>query len=215
MTVKAAASNISLVEIENFYSALGPAKQKRLDHYLAMITKANMELNLTGFKHSDFLHKIIFESSIFSLKYPTTNFSSMLDLGSGAGIPGIVLAIVQPECKVYSLDKSVRKIQFQESVKSELMLNNLEPICLDITKASPELEVDAILIRAFKPIPEIFSIVERNFKSGISIFLWKGQNWPAEYQACLPEIKEKFILKCSIRYDISEKTGGSLLEFSY
>ena len=100
------------------------------------------------------------------------------DLGSGAGLPGIVLAILmkpkKPDFKVIFYEKSYRKSNFLKEVSKELKLNT--QINQKNIFEQKNLQTDIIISRAFKPLPIIFEIASRNFKKFKYIILFLGKS---------------------------------------
>ena len=117
------------------------------------------------------------------------------DLGSGAGLPGIVLAILmkpkKPEFKVIFYEKSYHKSNFLKEISKKLKLNT------EINQKNifdeKDLSTDIIISRAFKPLPVIFEIASKNFikfkyiilflgKSGKEILEEASKKWKFDYE---------------------------------
>ncbi len=100
------------------------------------------------------------------------------DLGSGAGLPGIVLAILmkpkKPQFKVIFYEKSYHKSKFLKQTSKELKLNT--EIYQKNIFEQKNLQTDIIISRAFKPLPIIFEIAFNNFKKFKYIILYLGKN---------------------------------------
>ncbi len=100
------------------------------------------------------------------------------DLGSGAGLPGIVLAILmkpkKPEFKVIFYEKSYHKSNFLKEISKKFKLNT------EINQKNifdqENLQTDIIISRAFKPLPVIFEIASKNFKKFKYIILFLGKS---------------------------------------
>ena len=104
--------------------------------------------------------------------------NSLADLGTGAGLPGIVLAILMkpknPQFKVILYEKSFHKSKFLTDMSKKFNLNT-EVHQKNIFEEK-NLSTDVIICRAFKPMPIIFEIAERNFKSFKYIILFLGKS---------------------------------------
>ena len=100
------------------------------------------------------------------------------DLGSGAGLPGIVLAILmkpkKPEFKVIFYEKSYHKSNFLKEISKKFKLNT--EINQKNIFEQKNLQTDIIISRAFKPLPVIFEIASKNFKKFKYIILFLGKN---------------------------------------
>ena len=100
------------------------------------------------------------------------------DLGSGAGLPGIVLGILmkykKPEFKVIFYEKSFHKSKFLIDMSKKFNLNTT--VYQKNIFEEKNLSTDVIISRAFKPLPIIFDIAEKNFKSFKYIILFLGKS---------------------------------------
>jgi 16S rRNA (guanine527-N7)-methyltransferase len=85
--------------------------------YLDLLEKWNRVYNLTAIREREEMIKLHFLDSLSILK--NVHVKNILDVGSGAGFPGIVLAITQPELKVTVMDSVNKKTTFMQQVKSE------------------------------------------------------------------------------------------------
>jgi 16S rRNA (guanine527-N7)-methyltransferase len=103
--------------------------------------------NLTAIRDRDEMIKLHFLDSLSILNY--VNVKNLLDVGSGAGFPGVVLAIVKPEMKVTVMDSVNKKTTFMQHVKSELSLTNLNVVNGRVEEYQPTILFDAVTSRAF------------------------------------------------------------------
>ncbi len=97
-----------------------------------------------------------------------------LDAGSGAGLPGIPLAIARPALEVTTVDAVQKKIAFQTQVKGSLKLTNVHPVharMQALTLANP---VDAAIFRAFAPLAEGLDEVAPHLSAGARVLAMKG-----------------------------------------
>ena len=116
------------------------------------------------------------------------------DLGSGAGLPGIVLAILmkpkKPSFKVIFYEKSYHKSNFLKEVSKKFKLNT------EINQKNifdqKNLQTDIIISRAFKPLPVIFEIALKNFKKFKYIILFLGKSG----KEILKEASKKWKFDC-------------------
>ena len=99
---------------------------QRLLAYHALLMKWNQAYNLTAVRDPA---EMITRHLIDSLSIlPWIGSGALLDVGSGPGLPGIPLAIMRPELQVTTLDSNGKKTRFQQQVKQELGLDNLQII---------------------------------------------------------------------------------------
>ena len=101
--------------------------------------------------------------------------SKILDLGSGGGFPGFVLAILRPDCEVHLLEKSQKKCYFLNKTKDTLKLNNIKVLKQTITKNNTLKEYPTITARAFSSTQNILNLTEKNLKKNGKYLLLKGR----------------------------------------
>lgn len=157
-------------------SALGialpePVQQKLLD-YLALLVKWNKVHNLTAVRDPDEMVTLHLLDSLSVL--PHVACSSLLDVGSGAGLPGIPLAIVRPDLQVTVLDSSHKKTTFQRQAKAELGLCNLDVVCARVEDYKPAGRFDCIISRAFSDIAEFMKLTSHLLADGGHWLAMKG-----------------------------------------
>ena len=101
--------------------------------------------------------------------------SKILDLGSGGGFPGVVLAILRPDCEVHLLEKSQKKCYFLNKIKDVLGLPNIKVLKHTITKSNKLESYSIITARAFSSTEKILSLTEKNLKKDGKYLLLKGR----------------------------------------
>ncbi|HWL57969.1 MAG TPA: 16S rRNA (guanine(527)-N(7))-methyltransferase RsmG [Paracoccus sp. (in: a-proteobacteria)] len=101
------------------------------------------------------------------------------DLGSGGGLPGIVVAICRPDLEVSLVESDKRKSAFLRTVTRELALTNVNIVTERIEEAKP-LSSANVSARALAPLPLLMSYVARHLVEGGRAWLMKGRNWSSE-----------------------------------
>lgn len=103
---------------------------QHLTRYLELLDQWNKKINLTSIRDIEgIFYKHIIDSMALFKKGSKINLSGkVIDMGSGGGLPGIVLKICCPEISLYSIDKVRKKIIFQDIVKSQLGIERFFPI---------------------------------------------------------------------------------------
>jgi 16S rRNA (guanine527-N7)-methyltransferase len=126
-------------------------QQKLLD-YLVLLQKWNKVHNLTAVRDPVDMVTLHLLDSLTVLPY--VHGTRILDVGSGAGLPGIPLALVRPDLQVTLLDSSHKKSAFQRQAKAELAIPNLEVVCSRAENYHPEQKFDTVISRAFSDLAE-------------------------------------------------------------
>lgn len=91
---------------------------------------------------------------------PRETCRSWLDLGTGAGFPGLVIAVLRPECQVYMVESRGRRIEWLQRAADSLRLSNAH-ICGTKVEALETRKFDAISARAFAPLPKLLDLSAR------------------------------------------------------
>lgn len=129
--------------------------QQRLLDYLALMQKWNKVHNLTAVRKAEDMVTLHLLDSLAVL--PHVGATSLLDVGSGAGLPGIVLALCRPELQVTVLDSNNKKASFMRQAKAELGIDNLEVMCGRVEEFQPQhfrqqAPFDVVISRAFSDL---------------------------------------------------------------
>jgi len=127
--------------------SLSPGAQDRLLVYLALLRKWNKVYNLTGIRdeHQMVSHHLLDSLAVLPHLWPY----KWLDVGCGAGLPGIVLAVAQPNWQVTLLDSNGKKTSFVQQAIIELDLHNATVHCARVEDWSSAERYDGIISRAF------------------------------------------------------------------
>tara|TARA_B100000029_G_scaffold513364_1_gene612736 strand:- start:1802 stop:2437 length:636 start_codon:yes stop_codon:yes gene_type:complete len=167
-----------------------------LKKYEEILVKANKNLNLIGKSTINQIWLRHFLDSAQVIDFVNKNDKSLIDLGSGAGFPGAVLAIVAKDknfsIKIKLIEKSNKKSKFLKDLVNNIC-PDVEVINENVFKKSKKLSGDIFVARAFKPLKIILELIHNNAKNWkkIIIFLGKtGKNelhqaskiWDMEYK---------------------------------
>jgi len=188
-------------EILKSYSKLNDLNVSRetfldFENYISMIIKKNEKINIisqnTSSKKSIIERHIVDSAQI--IDFVDFNCNTTTDLGSGAGLPGIVVAIILKNMKknmdVHLYEKSYHKSHFLREVSEKLNLNT--KVFQKNIFETKNLETGTVMSRAFKPMPVVLDLVYENFskyknliffmgKSGKKIFEKSKNDWDLEY----------------------------------
>ena len=149
-----------------------------LDNYRKLVIKKNRLINLISqTTEENFIERHIIDCAQ-AIDFIDINSQSCTDVGSGAGLPGIVLAIVfkkkNIKMKMNLYEKSHHKSKFLKQISEKLKLN-VEVFQKDILKEK-NLVSGSIIARAFKPLPIILDLVEKKFKNYKNLVVFMGKN---------------------------------------
>ena len=150
-----------------------------LNKFSLSIIKKNREINLISTSTEKSINTRHIIDSAQTIDFINKNdINICTDLGSGAGLPGIVLAILmkpkKPEFKVIFYEKSYHKSNFLKEISKKFKLNT--EINQKNIFEQEDLETDIIISRAFKPLPIILEIASNNFKKFKYIILFLGKS---------------------------------------
>ena len=149
-----------------------------LDEFKDLIIEKNKEINLISQKSVSDLRKRHIIDCAQVIDLIDINSKTCTDLGSGAGLPGVVVSIMlkgkKIDMKMNLYEKSYHKSSFLRSVSKKLKLNS-EIFQEDIFEKK-NLVSGSILARAFKPLPVILELVEKNFKKYTNLIVFMGKN---------------------------------------
>jgi len=149
-----------------------------LDSYRKIVISKNKEINLISKKtEENFIYRHIIDCAQ-AIDFIDLNGKICTDIGSGAGLPGIVLAILLKErnvkMKMNLYDKSYHKSKFLYLTIKKLKLD-IEIYQKNIFDEK-NLTSGTIIVRAFKPLPVILELVQKNFKKYNNLVVFMGKN---------------------------------------
>ena len=167
-----------------------------LNQYEKMLIKANKNLNLVGKSTLKDIWTRHFLDSFQVIDFIDKNDNNIIDMGSGAGFPGLVLAIGAKErnlnINIKLIEKSRKKIDFLKSVIKDLDLK-AETINQNIFDENIKLEANVFVARAFKPLKIMLGLIHSKCTNWKKILLFQGKqggqelleaskNWNIEYK---------------------------------
>jgi 16S rRNA (guanine527-N7)-methyltransferase len=154
-----------------------PEQQARLMAFLALMQKWNRTYNLTAIRDLRTAVDLHLLDSLTA--WPYLHGGRILDVGTGAGLPGIPLAIVSEGQRFVLLDSNAKKTRFVQQAVIELGLKNVDVVTARVEQYRPECGFDTVLARAFASLGEIVAATERLLAPHGRILAQKGQ-WPQE-----------------------------------
>lgn len=170
-----------VVGLDQLGLQLSAPRQAQLLDYLALLGKWNRVYNLTAVRHPDAMLNRHLLDSLTVL--PHVHGSRLLDIGSGAGLPGMVLAIVRPDLHVTLLDGNGKKTRFCLQVKAELKLDNVEVVHARYGEYQPDQGFDTLTARAFGSLQDLVENALALALPGARLLAMKGHYPYAEIDA--------------------------------
>ena len=133
----------------------------RLEDLAALLTAENDVQNLVSDASLAELWVRHYADSAQLLNFvPRETCRSWLDLGTGAGFPGLVIAVLRPECQVHMVESRGRRIEWLQRAADSLRLSNAH-VCGTKVEALETRTFDAISARAFAPLPKLLDLSAR------------------------------------------------------
>ncbi|MFA5241643.1 MAG: 16S rRNA (guanine(527)-N(7))-methyltransferase RsmG [Sulfuricella sp.] len=163
--------------------ALTDVQQRLLLDYIALLQKWNKVYNLTAVREPE---NMLYQHLLDSLAVlPHIGAGRLLDVGTGGGVPGIVLAIARPELDITLLDSNQKKTTFLRQACIELGLKNVKVECLRVDDYQPAPAFDMVISRAFSELGEFVRLSARLCRPGGILLAMKGV-YPHDELAQLP-----------------------------
>lgn len=144
----------------------------KLAAYVSELVRWNARMNLTGLTDAPSIIRELLGDA-FYLANHMKRFRKVIDLGSGGGVLAIPLRILVEGPVILSLDKSMKKIQFQKHVRRTLLLHDFEPIHGRIEEIEP-LGADCVIAKALGSFGVILGYARRHLDEGGEAFFVKG-----------------------------------------
>ncbi|MCF6437418.1 16S rRNA (guanine(527)-N(7))-methyltransferase RsmG [Pseudoalteromonas sp. MMG022] len=163
--------------------ALSDHQQQQLVQYVELLDKWNKAYNLTSVRDpQEMMVKHIMDSLVVA---PHLSGKHYIDVGTGPGLPGIVLAIALPDTQFVLLDSLGKRVRFLMQVKHALGLDNVTAVQSRVEEYQPSVKLDGVLSRAFASLQDMVDWCEHLIdQSGLFLAL-KGQ-FPAQELEQLP-----------------------------
>jgi len=151
---------------------------EQLLNFIKLIEKWNKAYNLTAIRDREEMARLHILDSLAIA--PHIEGKRVIDIGTGAGLPGIPLAICLPEIDFTLLDSNAKKTRFVQQVVLELKLKNVEVLHSRVENYHPEKTYDAVLTRAFAGLSDIVRLTAHLLSKDGVLLAMKGQNPDAE-----------------------------------
>lgn len=164
--------------------------QQRLRDYLALLIKWNAAYNLTAIRDPEQMVVKHLLDSLSIVPYVAKD-ARVIDVGTGAGLPGLVLALVRPDCQVTLLDSNGKKVRFLRQVIADLKISNA--IAVQSRVEAFNEQFDIVTSRAFATLADMIKGSQQMLKADGEFFAMKGQRPDEEITALPSHIQVKAI----------------------
>lgn len=171
--------------LEALLITLSEENIKLIEEYINMLFKWRARHNIVSTKDPEYFLKRDFFDSLSMIKHLPNG--AMLDVGSGGGIPGLIIGLIKKETPITLIDRREKATRFLEHVKLKLELKNIKVICGDIRLYNDDNNFEAILIKNFSnkeisklvftdKIKYLTELVTNKIKSNAPIYMLTGSN---------------------------------------
>jgi 16S rRNA (guanine527-N7)-methyltransferase len=162
------ADGLAAMEID-----LPAAARERLEQHLQLIARWNRVHNLTAVRETEQMVVLHLLDSLSVLPH-LGSARTVLDVGTGPGLPGIPIAIARPDTHVTLLDSSHKKCSFLRQARTELGLANIEVVCDRVENWKPQEKFDAVVSRAFSDLGDFVAQAQHLVAPGGRLIAMKG-----------------------------------------
>lgn len=177
------------------------SQKKQLIELVILLDKWNKTYNLTSVRDpEEMLVKHIFDSLVVS---PYLQGGRFIDVGTGPGLPGLPLAIINPDKHFVLLDSLGKRISFIRNAVRELGLSNVTPVLSRVEKYQPDHRFDGVLSRAFASLKDMTDWCSHLLNENGLFYALKGQY----HQQEIVELEGKFQVKDCIQLNVPELVG--------
>ncbi len=168
------------IQIDTFcrYTQVSRETIISLKNYENILVNANKSLNLIGKSTINTIWNRHFLDSVQVIDFIDKNNKTLIDIGSGAGFPGLVLAIVLKDrkipLKVKLVEKSPKKVKFLRELIRKLRID-VQVAEQNILQDTKKLTGDVFIARAFKPLKIILPLIHNNLENWKKFFIFLGK----------------------------------------
>lgn len=176
-------------------------QKSQLLKLVELLHKWNKAYNLTSVRDpQEMLVKHIMDSIVVS---PYLQGQRFIDVGTGPGLPGLPLAIINPDKEFVLLDSLGKRISFIRNAIRELQLSNVEPVLSRVEKYQPDLAFDGVLSRAFASLQDMAIWCQHLPTPNGIFYALKGSYNQTE----INELDQRFNLINTVKLTVPELVG--------
>lgn len=172
------------------------AISKQYEDYLNLLEEWNRVYNLTAITEREQMQTLHLLDSLSVLPYITGQ--RLIDVGTGAGLPGMILAIARPDLEVTLLDSAGKKTRFLQQAKAALKLNHVTVVNARVEDYHPDQLFDQVISRAFSELTKFLICTEHLCKPGGEFLAMKGQRPDKELETLPSNFNVKAIHRLEV-----------------
>jgi 16S rRNA (guanine527-N7)-methyltransferase len=170
--------DILIAGLDALNLVLSEAQIEKLLSFVRLIEKWNKAYNLTAIRNQHDMVRLHLLDSLAMM--PFINGERVIDVGTGAGLPGIPLAICLPDVQFTLLDSNAKKTRFVQQAILELTLKNAVVYHNRVENFQPEPAFNTVITRAFASLADIIKLTTHLLVTNGVLLAMKGQNMDAE-----------------------------------
>jgi len=150
----------------------------KLLEFVYLLEKWNKTYNITAIR--DLKQMIILHVIDSASVYRYLSGKTIIDIGTGGGLPGIIFTILNPDLKITLLDSNQKKTRFLRFVQRQMKLDNISVVCERVEKYQPKTSYDVVISRAFSEVGSYLSIAGHLCASNGKVYAMKGPRIESE-----------------------------------
>jgi 16S rRNA (guanine527-N7)-methyltransferase len=175
---------------------LDESQEAALLSYLDLLRRWNQTYNLTAVTDpGQMITRHILDSLAI---FEWVGKGRLLDAGTGAGLPGVPLAIADPELEVTLLDSAGKKVRFLNHVKRELALPNITPVQDRLESYEPDVAFDSLVSRAFSDLASFADAARHLVRPAMRLLAMKGRYPDMELRGLPDDVRVDSVEKLSV-----------------
>ena len=174
-----------MIDLKNIEADVSPEMNEKLERYMDEILRYNESINLTAIRERDeFVTKHIVDSLLFADLPCIKEADKIIDAGTGAGFPGVPLAIVYPEKEFVLLDSLAKKLKIVSDIADELGIENVSTLHMRAEDAGKDKahreRYEVCVTRALAPLPVLLEYTLPLIRPGGKLVAYKGPQYEEE-----------------------------------
>jgi 16S rRNA (guanine527-N7)-methyltransferase len=185
---------IFVSEAAKFGVNLSPVQLQQFKIYYEHLIEVNQSYNLTAITDLEGVYFKHFLDSISMLEWENIKDKSLLDIGTGAGFPGVPLKIIEPDCHITLIDSNQKKIKFLNELIEKLDLKNIKAVHKRVEELDSATQFDLVVSRAVARMSILFELAYPKIKMSGSLIAFKGKNYYEELNGSDRFLKELDVL---------------------